>query len=272
MIIPTHDRRELLREAITSIRKQTVDEVEIIVIDDASDPPVVVDDDIVVVRHDRPLGPAAARNAGVAVSRGRAVAFLDDDDLWLADRLLLARRGLERAPISLCYSRFVHESEQTVGRGRILEGDVSTSIREGMVPNLGQTAVRRSAWIPLDESLSASAEVDWWIRIVQQHRVATEPEVGLLYRVHDGPRTGIGPTARLTAALRILDDHAAYFRANRRAEAFHCFRIGVLARRTGDRRLARRALGKSLVRHRRPRTAYHLLRSIGPSTHRVTTP
>lgn len=266
MIIPTHDRPDLLRAAIRSVRDQRVDEIEIIVVDDASDPPVVVNDDIVLVRHDRPLGPAAARNAGVAAARGRAVAFLDDDDLWLPDRLMLARRGLQRAPIAVCFSRFVHEADRSVRRGRLLEGDVSASIREGMTPNLGQTAVERSAWIPLDESLSASAEVDWWIRVTQQHEVATEPEVGFLYRVHPAPRSTIGPSARITAALRILEDHAEYFDANRRAEAFHWFRIGQTAHQSGNRRLARRALARSLRRHWRPRTAYHLLRSIGRST------
>jgi glycosyltransferase involved in cell wall biosynthesis len=271
VIIPTHDRPDLLLEAITSVRQQSVDQVEIIVVDDGSDPPIVVEDDIVLVRHDRPLGPAAARNAGVAAAHGRAVAFLDDDDLWLPNRLMLARVGLQRAPIAVCFSRFVHEAERTAGRGRMLEGDVSVSIREGMTPNLGQTAVRRSAWIPLDESLSASAEVDWWIRTAQEHRVATEPEVGFLYRVHHAPRTMTAPAARITCALRILDDHALYFSANRRAEAFHLFRLGLTARHGGDRRLARRALARSLRRHRRPRTAYHLLRSIGRST-RVITP
>lgn len=271
MIIPTHDRPELLRAAVASVRAQTVEDVEIVVVDDASDPPVVLDD-VRVLRSDRPLGPAAARNAGVAAARGRALAFLDDDDEWLPDRLLLARRGLERAPVAVCFSRYLHEPDDTPGRGRVLEGDVSASIREGMIPNLGQTAVRRSAWVPLDESFTASAEIDWWIRVAQQHPVATESEVGLLYRVHEGPRTTIGPAARVSSGMRMLEDHGSYFGGNRRAAAFQWFRIGLTARRTGDRRLARRALVKSFVRHPRPRTVYHLLRSIGRSTEHLETP
>jgi glycosyltransferase involved in cell wall biosynthesis len=266
VIIPTHDRLELLREAIGSVRNQTVDDVEIIVVDDGSDPPVVVDDDIVLVRHDRPLGPPAARNAGVAKARGSAVTFLDDDDLWLPNRLLLARRGLERAPIAVCWSRYVHETDDAVGRGRMLEGDVSRSIREGMTPNLGQTAVQRSAWIPLDESNGASDDVDWWIRAAQRHHVATEPEVGFLYRLHDGPRSMTSAAARVRCALQILDGHAEYFASNPRAEAFHWFRIGLTARGAGDRRLARQALGRSFRRRPATRTAYHWLRSTGRST------
>ena len=266
MIIPTHDRPELLREAIESVRRQSVTNVEIIVVDDASDPPVVVDADIVLVRHDHPLGPPAARNAGVAIARGRAIAFLDDDDLWLPDRLLLARRGLERAPVAVCYSRYVHDDEGVAGRGRMLEGDVSRSIREGMTPNLGQTAVLRSAWLQLDESNGASDDVDWWIRAAQRHRVATEPEVGFLYRLHDGTRSTTSASARVKCALQILDHHAAYFASNPRAEAFHWFRLGLTARAAGDRRLAREALAHSFRRRPRARTAYHWLRSIGRST------
>jgi hypothetical protein len=148
----------------------------------------------------------------------------------------------------------------------MLEGDVSRSIREGMTPNLGQTAVRRSAWIPLDESNGASDDVDWWIRASQQHSVATEPEVGLLYRLHDGPRSMTSAAARIACAFQILDEHAEYFASNRRAEAFHLFRVGLTARGAGDRRLARRALGRSFRRHPRIRTAYHWVRSAGPST------
>jgi glycosyltransferase involved in cell wall biosynthesis len=266
VIIPTHNRADLLAEAIASVRAQTVEDVEIVVVDDASDPPVAVDGDILLVRHEQSLGPAAARNAGVAASHGCAVAFLDDDDLWLPDRLMLARRGLQRAPIAICFSRYIHESDRSAGRGRVLEGDVSFIIREGMTPNLGQTAVRRSAWLPLDESNSASDDVDWWIRAAQQHRVATERGVGFLYRLHQGPRTATTPAARIRCAYKILDDHAAYFDSNRRAEAFHWFRIGLTARSGGDRRLARRALAKSLRRHMRPGTVYHLVRSVGRST------
>jgi glycosyltransferase involved in cell wall biosynthesis len=261
VIIPTHNRTELLLEAVASVRAQTIDDVEIVVVDDGSDPPVVLEDDIVVVRLDPPRGPAAARNAGVVASSGRSLAFLDDDDLWLPDRLLFARLGLQRAAVAVCFSRFVGESERA-SRGRMLDGDVSRTIREGMTPNLGQTAVLRSAWLPLAETHLASADVDWWIRMAQQHRVATEPEVGFLYRLHPGPRTATAPAARIKCGLQILEDHADYFAANPRAAGFHWFRMGLTARRCGDRRLARQALWRSLRLRPNGRTAYHLVRTL----------
>src|SRR5207244_1151349 len=102
-----------------------------------------------VMRHDEPRGPAASRNAGVRAARGRVLTFLDDDDLWLPTRLELARSALRRAPIAVCTSRYVDDRPTLPGRGRRLEGDVSGSIREGMTPNFGQTAVQRDAWIEL---------------------------------------------------------------------------------------------------------------------------
>ena len=263
MIIPTRNRPELLAEAIASVRAQTVDHVEIVVVDDGSDPPAAVDGRVVVLRHDTSRGPAASRNAGVRAARGRAVAFLDDDDLWLPSRLELARRALLRAPIAVCWSRYVDEAPSVPGRGRMLEGDVSRCIREDMTPNPGQTAVRRDAWLEFDETLPASADVDWWIRVTRQHQVATEPEVGLLYRRHAGWRaTGLGKRSRVDASLRLLETHADYFAANRRAAAFHWFRIGLLALPAADRPLARRALWRSLRTRPRARTAYHLVRSL----------
>jgi hypothetical protein len=133
-----------------------------------------------------------------------------------------------------------------------------------MTPNLGQTAVWRDAWVELDETLRALEDVDWWIRVTKQHLVATESEVGLLYRRHGGPRPDSlgGARARVDASLRLFDKHADYFAANRRAAAFHWFRIGIIALRVMDRRLARRALWRSLRLRPRGRTAYRLVRAL----------
>ena len=90
-IIPTKNRAALLREALTSVRAvEGPDlELEIIVADHGS-----TDDTESVarafgarlVREPKP-GAAAARNTGMRAATGQYVAFLDDDDLWLADHL-----------------------------------------------------------------------------------------------------------------------------------------------------------------------------------------
>lgn len=86
ILIPTKDRPDLLRRAISSALIAAPKSAEILVIDDKSDPPAqnVVNeyDDArlkLLVNHG-PNGAAAARNVGISAALGKVVFFLDDDD------------------------------------------------------------------------------------------------------------------------------------------------------------------------------------------------
>lgn len=85
VILPTHNRPALLREALNSLRIQTFTDWEIIVVDDASTPPVALDSEdtrIRIIRHATAQGGAAAKNTGIQNARGELIAFLDDDDCY----------------------------------------------------------------------------------------------------------------------------------------------------------------------------------------------
>lgn len=94
VVIPVHDGAKYLGEALMSVRNQTgVDPstVQIVVVDDGStdgsaEVALRADVGATVVRQPR-LGPGAARNHGVLLSRGRHLAFLDADDVWTPSRL-----------------------------------------------------------------------------------------------------------------------------------------------------------------------------------------
>src|SRR4051812_10893238 len=100
VIVPTYGRPAFLADALASVLGQTFDDFECIVVDDASPEPVSVPSDsrIRVVTRDANGGPPAARNTGIAVARGRYVAFLDDDDVWLPHRLADAAAAHDPAP------------------------------------------------------------------------------------------------------------------------------------------------------------------------------
>lgn len=106
MIIPTHNRAELLQEALDSVYAQEgvgeQFEMEIIVIDDASSdatPEIMRQNPGVrYIRLETNLGASAARNAGIRASKGKYVAFLDDDDLCLPHRLKTHVPILEENP------------------------------------------------------------------------------------------------------------------------------------------------------------------------------
>lgn len=88
VILPTHNRPQLLAEALSSIDRQTYPgPIEIIVADDGSSPPVTESSLppsrflIRIVRHPTPRGGAAAKNLGIQAACSDYLAFLDDDDL-----------------------------------------------------------------------------------------------------------------------------------------------------------------------------------------------
>ena len=89
--IITHNRAHYLEDAITSVLDQTVDDLELIVVDDGStdDTAAVVEPYLDRIRY-VPCphrGKAAARNTAVQLAGGELFAFCDSDDRWYPDRL-----------------------------------------------------------------------------------------------------------------------------------------------------------------------------------------
>ena len=100
VVLPTHDRPRLLAEAIASVRAQTWENWDLIVVDDASDPPASIPDDprCALIRNVRSRGGAEAKNAGAFQARGDVLAFLDDDDLYAPSYLQRAVAALAEDP------------------------------------------------------------------------------------------------------------------------------------------------------------------------------
>ena len=262
VIVPTYGRPALLGEAIGSVLAQTVRDLECIVVDDASPQPVTVAPDprVTVIRRDANGGTAAARNTGLDAARGTYVTFLDDDDLLTPDRLELALRGLARAPVAVCWSRYLDLRGD--GRGRILEGDVRHTILDGIAPHTGRTALPRELAPRFDERFRGSEDVEWWLRLAQLAPVATVPRVGYLVRRHAGVRHTKGVGVRIRDRLRLLEMYPEYFDAHPRAAAFAWKRVGLMAQREHDHGAARRAFARSLRLRPEIRAAWHLARSL----------
>ena len=262
VIIPTYERGELLAIAVDSVMAQTVEDFECIIVDDASPSGIHFerqDPRVRITRHAENRGVTCARNTGLAIARGRYVAFLDDDDVWTPRRLEYALAGLGEAPISICYRGSVDGKPSC---NRILDGDVHDEILDDLTPNLGQTACLRAVTLSFDERFAASQDVDWWLRMSLVGRVKTVPEVGMLYREHGGPRNLNGAPARLSASHQLLDVHKDYFASHRRAHAFRWKRIGLLAQKVQDRKQARQAFVKSAILWPDYRLLAHLSRTL----------
>ena len=110
VIIPVWNAMDTAPRAIASVFAQTYTDYEVIVVDDGStdDTPAMLarfGDRIRVIRQSN-SGASKARNTGVSASSGEYLAFLDDDDEWMADKLALSVPVLEQEPeCALVYTR-----------------------------------------------------------------------------------------------------------------------------------------------------------------------
>lgn len=97
-IIPTYKRSDSLVRAIKSILNQTYKKLEVLVVDDndLNDEyslkvqerlKTIKDTRVRYIQQDKHINGAAARNAGIRASKGEYIAFLDDDDEWLPNKL-----------------------------------------------------------------------------------------------------------------------------------------------------------------------------------------
>ena len=113
VVIPTHNRASFLKKAIESVLRQSYTNLEVIIVDDNStdNTKEVVnsykDKRIKYIVHDKNKGGAVARNTGIIASTGDIVAFLDDDDEWLPEKIKKQMELFESKPfVDLIYTAF----------------------------------------------------------------------------------------------------------------------------------------------------------------------
>ena len=113
VVIPTHQRVHLVCDAIASALDQQLPAHEVIVVDDgstdgSSEAIARAFGSRVQLVTQQHRGLSSARNAGVAIASGELVAFLDDDDTWLAHHLATVERLASRHPravlVSTCHN------------------------------------------------------------------------------------------------------------------------------------------------------------------------
>jgi glycosyltransferase involved in cell wall biosynthesis len=199
VVIPTRNRRRLLSLALASVLDQRDVRLEVIVVDEASTDDTIpmigsiADPRLRLVRHDTPRGKAAARNRGIAEAQGEWVAFLDDDDLWAADKLLLQLRALRATGRTWAYTGAVNITEDH----RILGGapprapdDVAQTLhRVNGVPGGCSSVVARRDSLPaegFDGQYRLCEDWDLWIRLARTGLPAYVPKPLVGYRVHSG--------------------------------------------------------------------------------------
>jgi glycosyltransferase involved in cell wall biosynthesis len=102
VIIPAYNGDRYIKDAIASIFSQNYNDYEIIVVDDGSTDNtcslIKSYGDKINYHHQDNQGVAAARNRGLELAKGKYIAFLDQDDFFLPDKLASQVALLESKP------------------------------------------------------------------------------------------------------------------------------------------------------------------------------
>jgi glycosyltransferase involved in cell wall biosynthesis len=255
VVIATYNYARYLPAAVESALRQTFPSFEVIILDDGSTdatPRVVrplLADPRVSYHRTAHAGVAAAKNAGVSLSRAPLVAFLDADDVWMPSKLARQAALFRADPgLGVAYTR----RWLIDARGRRLEYEQPPLYRGRVLDHLFRTnfvcfssaMVRRDVLDeagPFDEGLALAVDYDLWLRVALRHRFDYVDEPLVEYRTGHANLSSRSEE-RLATALRVMHRFLDEFggrevldpSAIRYAEAETCYHIG-LARRSASR-------------------------------------
>ena len=182
-IVPTHNRRDLVCEAVASALAQRDVTLEVIVVDDGStdDTATALSGFGARIRYLRQAtrGVAAARNSGARHARGEWLAFLDSDDLWRPHKLARQLAYHASAP----GLRASQTGEIWIRNGvrvnpcshhRKPDGDIFAASVARCVVSPSAVLLRRELFDALggfDESLDVCEDYELWLRLGARERV-----------------------------------------------------------------------------------------------------
>ena len=207
VVVPTYNRVQLIGETIESILAQQYSNLELIVVcDGCTDQTETVvrsfkDARVRLVMQDNSGGPARPRNAGVSRAVGKYVAFCDDDDLWMPQKLRLQVALMEREPnAALCFAGGIVFGD---GRRPLLGYRLKRSPRRNHFRALlysnfilnSSVLVRRAVLAEagpfnVDQRLHGTEDYEMWLRIAHLHEFISIDEPLVRYRVHRGNLAG----------------------------------------------------------------------------------
>jgi len=232
VILPTHAGERWVAEAIESVLRQTHPLWHLMVVDDCS-PDATAErvealrrgapDRISLLRLDRPQRAAGARMAGVARTSGDLIAFLDQDDRWMPEKLARQVACFVDDPALAAVHTDVEiidaegspcagaADRENQGRARIAWGtgsDLSAALFWKNSIRLASSAVRRSAFEAIggfDIALFGGEDWEFWVRLADRFPIAHLPVVLTQRRVHRGNASKVHSLERSAGKLQALE-------------------------------------------------------------------
>jgi len=239
LIIPTCNRRKLLKRAINSVLKQTLSDWELIVVDDASrqSPKKTVksfkDKRIKFISHKKNQGSSATKNSGLKIAQGKFIAILEDDDKWYRQKLEKQINLFKQLPsdVGLVYSGYrVILNNKFIINKKIpsLKGNLFKKLLKRNKIGNPTPLVRKECFQKVglfDQSLPACRDWEMWLRISRHYRFDFLPDILAEYHIH-GKQVSVNLKKRITAHKKIIKKYFKDFRQYPAILSYHYHQLG----------------------------------------------
>lgn len=201
IIMPVYNGEKYIAEAIESILSQTYKNFEIIIINDCSTDncfekvkPYLNQSNVKYIQQEN-KGTAAARNTGIMNSSGEFIAFLDQDDLWLTDKLKIQVEYLRGNPkIGLLHGNISYIDKDglplppnpglLIGASGMCFRDLFLINRIATLTVLVKCECIQKVGL-FDESIRFCDDYALWLRIAKYFPVGYIDQCLSLYRMHE---------------------------------------------------------------------------------------
>lgn len=246
-VIITYKRPlEVLARAIQSVLNQTYDNLELIVVNDAPEERRLANDicryienledsRIKYVEHEKNSGANVARNTGFEHSSGKYIAYLDDDDEWLAEKLEKQVKAFQQGKnIGLVYSGFYIRNDvgEDIEKLTIIpkKDYLAALIEDNYIgstsfPLLLTEAVRKVG--AFDTKQKSCQEYELWLRIAKEYEIVGISDLLGIYHVSQDSTFKGNYNSYLDGDSAILSKHADLFKKYPIEHSNHLLRMYV---------------------------------------------
>lgn len=201
VIITTQNRKTFLLRAINSVKLQTIQPEELIVIDDHSTTKLNAEElesisealkpvAFTYIFNEKVMGGNYSRNLGVELSKCNIIMFLDDDDYWNNTKVE-NQLSYFSEEIGLVYTgkKFVSSAKLNTVLRLSKQSTIENSIWSGnFIGSTSGVAIKRNIFElagKFDEKLNSLQDYDLWIRVSSITKTVWDRDFNLFYTIHE---------------------------------------------------------------------------------------
>lgn len=244
-IITTYKRPpEIVKRAAESVLNQTFKDIELLIIDDSPSSYELreavktmassLGERVRYIQHEENRGACVARNTGLKNANGEFIAFLDDDDEWLPEKIEKQLNIITKnddLALVYCgrYTHYTSEQRTVEQKVKFYRGNIyGKLILDNFIGSTSFPLIRKSVLEQLggfDINMKAAQDIELWLRIAKRHIVDYVEEPLVCYYVHEGEQITKNHRNKVDALEKLNEINVDYLKRHPKAHSIRILRI-----------------------------------------------